>query len=245
MPITLPIIPCNVPLPTLGSCAEVFGGGSICPPILGLGIPDPLQIALAHLRDLLTSFQPMVPQVTLFKLGTDIFTFFTSLAEGNFTGIVAAADQIKNDVTIIAGYAPPIAFPIMVLGWLRAIDQVCIHLEKRIDYYINQQNIINAALQRANSLANLAMATTANCELENLGIEIQALAGALGPVVQLMGLVKIVLCIAGLGSLPIPIVPIIDPSDLAAAKIPIQTLRTGIELLISLLPATTPPVFKC
>lgn len=222
-----------VPLPVASElCVPIVGGATLCAQT-GFDLGDPGDISrslLAQINSALTPLQPFFNTVDVIQAIIDCVQAIPDAIgpPPDPSAIVRCIPGLVEKLNKLLALLPPVSVPAMVKAVLDVVIQTLLAVRGDLAAFIEEQTAILSAATLAAELGNVELQTVCECAQSNLDILLVNKNASIAPLNRLLGVVNLLLELAGLPCIPAlgGVIESADPGVLDALDAMIRALET-------------------
>lgn len=202
-----------------GKCVRFPGGAKLCVPTLGVGSP------IAQLRALFmlinTALIPLQPFFNVLHVVQAIKACIDAVPDllTKPTKLVEAIAELAKAFGALIPLFPQVAIPIMVKDILVVVSFVLRTIATELQTFVDAGQTLAESAELASRLNLAALTAEVACAQDNFDIEMGNQASALGPIGELLGIVNLLLELAGLDPISVDLSTGAGPEEAIVAML--------------------------
>lgn len=219
-------------------CIEFPGGAKICASA-GVELGDPGEIVKNLLAQVNTALAPLQPFFNILDVLKAMLDCIKAIPDAlgpppDPSAIIGCIPGLIKAVDKLLAMLPPLSIPIMVKSILRVIIEGLKGLRAKLLAMIRHAERILAAGLAAAELGNVQLQLVVDCASGNLDAQFENMNAGFAPLNRLIGLLNVLLDLAGLDCIP-ALSGLLDISEDALA--PLDATIALLEQLLALIPS--------
>jgi hypothetical protein len=232
-------------------CIELPGGAKLCASA-SVELGDPLAIARELLAQANTALAPLTPFFNVIDVFKAVLDCITSIPEAILTlnpePIVSCIVNLTKAIDKLLALIPALSIPILAKSLLDALIAGLQGIRAKLVAMIHQAEKLAAAATLAAETGNFQLQLVVDCATGNMDAQLENMNASMAPLNRLIGLLNVLLelaglpCIPGLGGFDELSDALLAPLDAAIAML--EAAKAAIPSLDLVLPAL-PPAGEC
>lgn len=198
-----------VPLSTFGDelCVEFPGGFNLCAQT-GYDLGDPGEVVKGMLAQINTALVPLGPFFNILDVVKAVFACIQAIPDSlgpppDPTAIIKCIPKLGEAVDKLLKLIPPFPIFVMVKGILNVIITGLMGLKVKLRALIAQVARILRAATAAAATGNVQLQVIVDCANDNMDAQLVNMNSAFAPLNRLIGIVNILLQLAGQDCIPV------------------------------------------
>lgn len=234
-------------------CVVIPGGFSLC--VQGdIEWDDVSSVTKTIMGQINTALTPLGPFFTIFDVLVAVFDCIQAVKDAigpppDPSQLIICIQNLQEAIDKLLGLHPAISIPKTVKSILTVVILFLQGVRSEMNQLINFQSDILGAELRAAELGNFELGAAADCCSDQISVELNNLNEGIKPLSRLLGVINLLLELAGLPCIQVPLDPLDGVSDTALAPIDaaiefITAVRDAIPALdvpLGAIPASTDP----
>lgn len=204
-----------------GKCVRFPGGAKLCIPDMHAG--SPLEQARGLLKLLNAALMPLQPFFNILNVLKSIKDVLDAVPEllTDPSKVIQALIKLAKAFAALAALFPQISVPIMVKDILVLVSFLLRAVATELQAFVTTAQDIAESAALAQDLGLASLTAEVSCAQDNLDIEMGNLNESLGPLAELLGLVNLLLELAGLKPIAVDLSSSDSPTEAIEAMLAI------------------------